>query len=59
MMNRIIKEVTVTFFHYDSDLQLEEHVANSISAYNFDLRLKIREGLTPYEFTCNQWTREP
>ena len=58
-MNRTIKEATVKRFHYDSHLQLEEHLNLFISAYNFGRRLKTLKGLTPYEFICKQWTREP
>lgn len=58
-MNRTIKEATVKRFHYDSHLQLEEHLNLFISAYNFGRRLKTLKGLTPYEFICKQWKREP
>ena len=58
-MNRTIKEATVKRFHYDSHLQLEEHLNLFISAYNFARRLKTLKGLTPYEFICKQWTKEP
>ena len=58
-MNRTIKEATVKRFHYDSHLQLEEHLNLFISAYNFGRRLKTLKGLTPYEFICKQWTKEP
>ncbi|MBY5775033.1 IS481 family transposase, partial [Rhizobium leguminosarum] len=27
--------------------------------YNFGRRLKTLKGLTPYEFICKQWTKEP
>jgi len=30
-----------------------------VVAYNFGRRLKTLKGLTPYEFTCKQWTSEP
>ena len=58
-MNRTIKEATVKRFHYDSHLQLERHLTDFISAYNFGRRLKTLKGLTPDEFICKQWTREP
>ena len=58
-MNRTIKEATVKRFHYDSHLQLEEHLNLFINAYNFGRRLKTLKGLTPYEFICKQWTKEP
>lgn len=58
-MNRTIKEATVKRFHYDDHDQLELHLANFISAYNFGRRLKTLKGLTPYEFICKCWTSEP
>ncbi|WP_395696645.1 IS481 family transposase [Methylocella sp.] len=58
-MNRTIKDATVKRFHYDSHEQLERHLADFVSAYNFARRLKTLKGLTPYEFICRQWTNEP
>lgn len=58
-MNRTIKEATVKRFHYDSHQQLETHLTNFISAYNYGRRLKTLKGLTPYEFLCQCWTSEP
>jgi transposase InsO family protein len=57
-MNRTIKEAIVKRFHYDSHLQLEEHLNLFISAYNFG-QLKTLKGLTPYEFICKYCTKEP
>lgn len=58
-MNRTIKDATVKRFHYDDHDQLERHLADFISAYNFGRRLKTLKGLTPYEFICKCWTSEP
>jgi transposase-like protein len=58
-MNRTIKEATVQRYHYDSHRQLEAHLADFVSAYNFGRRLKTLKGLTPYEFICKIWTKEP
>ena len=58
-MNRTIKEATVQRYHYDSHRQLEAHLADFVSAYNFGRRLKTLKGLTPYEFICKIWTEEP
>ena len=46
-------------FHYDSYNQLRRHLQDFIDAYNFDRRLKILRGLTPYEFICERrtWSR--
>jgi hypothetical protein len=58
-MNRTIKEATVKRFHYESHEQLCQHLADFVSAYNFGRRLKTLKGLTPYEFICKTWTKEP
>jgi transposase InsO family protein len=58
-MNRTIKEANVKRYHYDSHHQLEEHLADFVSDYNFGRRLKTLNGLTPYEFICKIWTKEP
>lgn len=58
-MNRTIKEATVQRYHYDSHEQLERHLDDFVSAYNFGRRLKTLKGLTPYEFICQCWTAEP
>ena len=58
-MNRTIKEATVKRFHYDNHDQLRTHLADFVQAYNFARRLKTLKGLTPYEFICKSWTKEP
>jgi transposase InsO family protein len=58
-MNRTIKEATVNRYHYDSHEQLRAHLADLVTAYNFARRLKILKGLSPYEYICNTWTKEP
>jgi transposase InsO family protein len=58
-MNRTIKEATVKRYHYDRHEQLESHLADFNSAYNFARRLKTLKGLTPYEYICKLWTKEP
>ncbi len=58
-MNRTIKDATVKRFYYDSHDQLRSHLADFVGAYNFGRRLKTLKGLTPYEFICNAWTKEP
>jgi transposase InsO family protein len=58
-MNRTIKEATVKRYHYDSHQQLDAHLTDFISAYNFGRRLKTLKGLTPYEHVCKIWTAEP
>lgn len=58
-MNRTIKEATVKRYHYDSHSQFERHLGDFITAYNFARRLKTLKGLTPFEFICKYWTKEP
>jgi transposase InsO family protein len=58
-MNRTIKEATVRTYHYQSQAQLQEHLAAFLNAYNFAKRLKTLAGLTSYQFICSCWQREP
>ena len=58
-MNRTIKDATVKRYHYDCHRQLETHLADFVSAYNFGRRLKTLKGLTPYEYICKCWTTKP
>jgi Integrase core domain len=58
-MNRTIKEATVKRFYYESHDQLRHHLGDFVKAYNLGRRLKTLKGLTPYEFICRIWTREP
>lgn len=58
-MNRTIKEATVKRYHYDGHRQLQSHLADFIDAYNYGRRLKTLKGLTPYEYICKIWAKEP
>jgi transposase InsO family protein len=58
-MNRTIKDATVKRFHYDDHDQLRQHLDDFMAAYNFGRRLKTLNGLTPYEFICKVWTKQP
>jgi len=58
-MNRTIKEATVKRYHYDNHQQFETHLTDFINAYNYGRRLKTLKGLTPYEYICKVWTKEP
>jgi transposase InsO family protein len=58
-MNRTIKDATVKRFHYETHNELRSHLSDFVSAYNFTKRLKTLKGLTPYEFICKAWTKEP
>ena len=58
-MNRTIKDATVRRDHDERHDQLRPHLSDFGTAYNFARRLKPLKGLTPYEFICKRWTREP
>ena len=58
-MNRTIKDATVKRYFYETHDQLRTHLANFVTAYNFARGLKSLKGLTPYEFICKLWTKEP
>jgi transposase InsO family protein len=58
-MNRTIKDATVKRFFYETHDQLQGHLADFVTAYNFARRLKTLKGLTPYEFIVKTWTNEP
>lgn len=58
-MNRTIKEATVRTYHYDDHTQLREHLASFLDAYNFAKRLKTLAGLTPYQFICSCFQKQP
>ena len=58
-MNRTIKEATVKRYYYNSHSQLKAHLHSFLMAYNFVRRLKTLKGLTPYEYICKIWTKEP
>ena len=58
-MNRTIKDATVKRSYYDAHDELRVHLADFVTAYNFAKRLKTLKGLTPYEYICKVWTKEP
>ena len=58
-MNRTLKEATVKRYYYQSHDELRTHLELFVDAYNHARRLKTLRGLTPYEFVCQAWTREP
>jgi transposase InsO family protein len=58
-MNRTIKDATVKRYHDDSHDQLRAHLHLFVDAYNHARRLKTLRGLTPYEFVCQAWSKEP
>ena len=58
-MNRTLKEATVKKFYYETHQHLKEHLQTFLMAYNFAKRLKTLKGLTPYQFICAAWQRDP
>ena len=58
-MNRTLKEATVQRYHYGSHEELRAHLSAFLLAYNHAKRLKSLKGLTPHEFVCREWQREP
>ena len=58
-MNRTLKDATVKRYHYENHDELRAHLQLFLDAYNHARRLKALRGLTPYEFICRAWTREP
>ena len=58
-MNRTLKEATVRRYHYRTHEELRTHLTVFMQAYNFAKRLKTLQGLTPYEYVCQQWVKEP
>ena len=59
-MNRTIKDATVKRYHYDTHDQLRAHLQRLRG------RLQLTpagsrpcDGLTPYEYVCQHWTKEP
>ena len=58
-MNRTLKEATVKRYHYETHDELRTHLSDFVNAYNFARRLKTLKGLTPFEYVCKIWTREP
>ena len=58
-MNRTLKEATVKRYHYETHDQLRTHLGDFVNAHNFARRLKTLKGLTPYEYVCKIWTKEP
>jgi transposase InsO family protein len=58
-MNRTLKEATVKRYFYETHEQLRLHLADFVTAYNFARRLTTLKGLTPYEYICRLWTKEP
>ena len=58
-MNRPIKEATVRRYHCQATDELSGHLPAFLPACNHAKRLKTLRGLTPHEFVCAQWQKDP
>lgn len=58
-MNRTFKEATVKRYHYGNHAQLKAHFSAFLDAYNFAKRLKVLNGLSPYEYILKSWQESP
>jgi transposase InsO family protein len=58
-MNRTLKDATVKRYHYETHDQLKRHLHTFLMAYNLARRLKTLRGLTPQEYICQQWQKNP
>ena len=58
-MNRTLKDATVKKSYDETHDHLKEHLSTFLMAYNFAKRLKTLKGLTPYEYICKCWQKEP
>ena len=58
-MNLTLKEATVQRYHYQTTTELNEHLQTFLLAYNHAKQLKRLRGLTPHEYVCVQWQKNP
>jgi len=58
-MNRTLKEATSKRFHYETTDELNAHLQTFLAAYTYAKRLKRLHGLTPHEFVCAEWRKNP
>jgi hypothetical protein len=58
-MNRTVKDAAVKKYYYQTHQYLKEPLYAFLMADNFAKRLKILGGLTPYEYICQGWEKEP
>jgi transposase InsO family protein len=58
-MNRTLKDATVKKYYYQTHHHLKAHLHTFLMAYNCAKRLKTLKGLTPYEYICKCWQKEP
>ena len=58
-LNRTVKQATIKRYHYETMAELTTHLLTFLVAYNYAKRLKRLKGLTPYEFICAKWRKNP
>ena len=54
-----VKQATVQRDHYQTTPELNEHLQAFLLADNHAKRRKTLRGLTPHEFVCAQWIKDP
>src|SRR3712207_1594218 len=57
--NRAVKDATVKAFPYPDLEALRAHVLAFVAAYNFAKHLKALRWRTPFQATCDAWTKDP
>ena len=58
-INRILKEATAKRYHYRTADELNGHLQAFLLACTDAKRLETLRGLTPHEFVCAQWQKNP
>jgi hypothetical protein len=58
-MNRTLKDAMVKKYHYQTHYNLKLPLQAFLMAYNFANRLTTLKGLTPYEYICQCWKKDP
>jgi hypothetical protein len=58
-MNRTLKDATVRRYDNQSHEPLKAHLQSFLTAYTFARGLKTPKGLTPYEYICQIWSKDP
>jgi hypothetical protein len=59
LVARTIEEAFVKRHRDERGQRFPSRLADFINAYNYGRRLKTLEGLTPYEYICRIWTKDP
>ena len=54
-----IQGLSVRRYHYQATAELNGHLRTFLLAYNRAKRLRPLRGLTPHEFVCTQWQKNP